>query len=645
MSARPGLLFVDVQLDYLQHPKLTPGADALEATLVGLLRAARGAGWPVFHVQTRVSADLNDAMPHWRDAAHALCVVGSPGARPPPALAPLPGEAVIHKRFYSAFEDGSLSPALRAAGVDTLIVAGVHTHACVRAAVTDAYAEGFTVLVPREGVASYDPDHAAVTLDWLDGRAARCLPIAELLPLLDTTTSPPSAVWRHRDPTDGGRLLSETPLAREAEVGAAIAAVRARRIAWRDVRASERAARLAAWRALLVKQRAQWVEALIREVGKPRIDAEGEVGYGLALLETVHDQLLAHDPPGRGRARHRPHGVVALITPWNNPFAIPISKIAPALGYGNGVVWKPAAPASGLARALFDSLSAVGLDEAALLVTGDGITGELLARAGGIDAISFTGSVAVGRRLARLCGGLMRPLQAELGGNNAAIVLRDADLDAAARDLAIAMFSFAGQRCTAIRRVIVERPIVGRFTALLCEAVAALKVGPPADPATRVGPVISKARQAALLATIAQAVESGGRVLTGGAAPADCPPQGAWISPTVMTDLPSDSPVLTDELFGPVVALSPAEDLSAALRQHSQYEYGLLGALYSNDKASQARFLAEAQAGLLALNQARPAFASEGPFVGWKASGYGVPEHGRWNRDFYTKVQAVYGAD
>jgi acyl-CoA reductase-like NAD-dependent aldehyde dehydrogenase len=239
----------------------------------------------------------------------------------------------------------------------------------------------------------------------------------------------------------------------------------------------------------------------------------------------------------------------------------------------------------------------------------------------------------------------MRPLQAELGGNNAAIVLRDADLDAAARDLAIAMFSFAGQRCTAIRRVIVERPIVGRFTALLCEAVAALKVGPPADPATRVGPVISKARQAALLATIAQAVESGGRVLTGGAAPADCPPQGAWISPTVMTDLPSDSPVLTDELFGPVVALSPAEDLSAALRQHSQYEYGLLGALYSNDKASQARFLAEAQAGLLALNQARPAFASEGPFVGWKASGYGVPEHGRWNRDFYTKVQAVYGAD
>ena len=640
----PALVLVDVQRDYLQRDDLTPAAEVLVAALAGLLADARARGWPVFHVQTRVRADASDAMPHWRAAGQALCVEGSEGAQAPEALTPEPGEPVVVKRFYSGFEDGGLASGLRAAGVDTLVVAGVHTHACVRATITDAYAEGFAVFLPTDGVASYDADHAARTLDWLEGRAARCLPMAEVLAVMagETAAAEPLS-WTHRNPADAAQVLGEVELARDAQVGGLVERIVHRQRDWRDVPLETRAARLTTWKALLEQQRDQWVQTLIREVGKPRIDAEGEVRYGLNLLDNVIAQLLADDPFEHGRVRYRPHGAVGLITPWNNPFAIPIGKIAPALGYGNGVVWKPALPASGLSRALHKSLSEAGLGDVVGLLTGDGRTGELLANTPSLAALSFTGSIPVGRRLARVCAGAMRPFQGELGGNNAAIVLQGVDLTAVAQDLAMAMFSFAGQRCTAIRRVIVERPILAAFTEALVAAVEALKVGQPADPTTQVGPVISKARQVALLAIVDDAVRAGGRVLTGGAAPADLPAEGCWIAPTVLTDLALGSPVAEDELFGPVVALLPADDLDAALVIHNGGEHGLLGALFSNDKASQARFLAEAQAGLLVLNTSRPAFAGAGPFVGWKGSGYGVPEHGRWNRDFYTRVQAVYG--
>ena len=174
------MLLVDVQRDYLARPGLTPDAQTLVAALGSLLDRARGRGWPVFHVQTRVSADRSDWMPHWRAAGRADCVEGTPGADPPQGLDPLEGEAVVHKRFFSAFENPALLPALRAATIDTLVVAGVHTHACVRSAVLDAYANGFEVLVPTDAVGSYDPAHAELSLRWLHGRAATCLSVAEL---------------------------------------------------------------------------------------------------------------------------------------------------------------------------------------------------------------------------------------------------------------------------------------------------------------------------------------------------------------------------------------------------------------------------------------------------------------------------------
>lgn len=167
------LLLVDVQQDFLQTVGLSPEARTLEKSLSELLAHARKKAWRVFHVRTLVAADGSNAMPHWRGLMR--CVAGTAGAEPPAALKALPGEPVFEKRFYSPFDDPGLAAGLHAAGVGTVIVAGLYTHACVRSAAVDAYARGFDVIVPIDAVASYDPEHAAITLRWMHGRVARCL--------------------------------------------------------------------------------------------------------------------------------------------------------------------------------------------------------------------------------------------------------------------------------------------------------------------------------------------------------------------------------------------------------------------------------------------------------------------------------------
>lgn len=643
MSSGTTLLLIDVQNDFLARPELDPDRGRLVEAIGQLLRHARAQDWPVVHVRTLASPDGSDWMPHRKRSGSTDCIRGTPGAEPPASLTELAGEAVLEKRFFSAFENPELVPLLKAAGTGTIVVAGVHSHACVRSTVTDAYARGFEVLIPVEAVGSYDRDHGERALQWLDGRAARCVPLAEIAPGTAGLPDREPLRWESRNPGDWEEILGEIPLAGERDVSAAATQAAVAQADWEGVPIAERAARLRTWRERLSERREQWVELLVRTVGKPRGDAEAEIGYGLALLDHVC-ATLGDVEAGEGReVRFMPHGVIGLITPWNNPFAIPISKIAPALGYGNAAVWKPALPASLLSMRLHESLGSVGLGALVKLALGGAAAGKAVVEAPAVAAVAFTGSVAVGRELAGRCGRLFKSLQAELGGNNAAIVLADADIGRTAEDLAGAMFSFAGQRCTAVRRLIVEEPIAGTFAEALKAAVEAIRVGPPSDPGTRMGPLISMAVRDGLLAQVRRAREQGARLLTGGGIPAGLPEQGCWMEPTVMTDVPEDSPVLREEMFGPVVTLSAARDLDDAIVQHNRVRHGLLGAIYTDDPGARARFLAGAQAGLLSINQARPPFAAAGPFVGWKASGFGCPEHGRWNRDFYTRVQAVYG--
>ena len=624
MSRTTALLLVDCQEDYLARDGLQPPREVLVASISEVLDAARRQGWPIFHVRTRVSVDGADAMPHRRDQPEA--VEGTAGAQPPEQLREQGAEPVLHKRFFSAFDAEGLEEQLRASGAERLLLAGVHSHACIQATALDAYARGYEVIIGEDLVGSYDAAHGAQSLAWLDGRAARVVPAPAVL-------GQAAKPWGHRNPCNVDELLFEVETQPAAAVGTA-----AERLAQAEpLPLPERAERLRDWHGRLSAGRDQWVDALVRDLGKPRRDAEGEVGYGLDLLTQVVATLDDEEAGDNRRVRYRPHGIAGLITPWNNPFALSVAKLGPALGYGNSALWKPALAGSRIAQMLQASLTESGLGGHAALVTGDAATGRAVLRSA--DLISFTGSVAAGRAIVAEAGRRFMPVQAELGGSNAAIVDASADLDAAAEDLAAAIFSFAGQRCTAIRRVLVLDAIYDTFVERLAGAVEALRVGEPGDAATHVGPVIDRGRQRAFAA---MAQDCGGRLVTGGTVPAQFE-AGCWLEPSLIADPPGDHPLLTKEVFGPLAAVVRMPTLEAAVAVHNATGMGLVGALFTQDEAAMERFLADAQAGMLSINRARPPFAAEGPFIGWKASGYGTPEHGRWNRDFYSRAQAIYG--
>lgn len=666
--APAALLLVDLQEDFLARDGLEPTRDRLVAHAAELLAGCRALALPVLHVHTRVRADGHDRMPHWREQDIWECVEGTPGVRPPAALQPRADEPVFTKRFFSAFEAPGLEQQLVALAPRTLLVAGAYLHACVRATALDAYARGHPVCIVEDAVGSTEPVHAAITRDYLAGRAARFETVAEVLARLGGKEAMPAAAdrrvpvacinggWveadasvpgrRHHRPDRDSELVAEVPAADRAQVAAAAAAaVRARRAAsGRSL--AERVAWLEAWRRTLGEREADLVDGIVREVGKPRAEARAEVRRALAHIETAvavaTDGTTELAPAPGLRVRHRPRGVVGLITPWNNPVAIPVGKIAPALVFGNGVVWKPASEAPGTARAVLQTLAGAGVPSGLVnAVFGEAGTARLLIGTDGIDALSLTGSTQAGRSAAALCARHGKPLQAELGGNNAAVVLQDCDLPRWMPGLAQAAFGFAGQRCTATRRFVVERPHLDAFLESLQVAVAALRVGDPDREDTQVGPLISRAACRRVAADIERARAEGGRVLCGGAPPAGAG-TGAWFSPTVVTDLPPDAHLVREETFGPVAVVQAADDLEAALRIANAVEQGLVASVCTEDPAARARFAEAAEAGILNLAPGALAVHPVAPFGGWKASGIGPPEHGVWDRWFYTRPQAVY---
>ena len=592
--SRTALLLIDLQEEYLARPGLQPPRAELLSNIASALAAARAAGRPIFHIRTGGAP-----MPH-RKAA--------PDATPPPELVERSGEPLFTKRFFSAFDAPGLDDALKAAGVTRLRLAGLQAHACIHATALDAYAKGYEVEIDETLIATDQPAFAAQSLRWLGGRAATVI-----------TTAAKS--WQHRDPCDQDRILDDIPLATPGDVRAAIGKLRPP-----THPIEERASILRLLHDNLSSDLNIFVDALISFVGKPRRDAEAEVTYGLALLDHVASTLAAPE----GQVVQRPVGLAALITPWNNPFAIPLGKLAPALGYGNNVLWKPALQGTAIARLLAAAFAKVGLSDGLALITGGAATGRAMIDSGALDLLSFTGSVPAGRAIIAAAGHRALPVQAELGGCNAAIVDTSADLDLASADLAVAMFSFAGQRCTAIRRVILLADIADAFTDRLTAGIAKLNLGDPSDPATHLGPVIDHAAQQRFLA------------LAGTTAPANLSASGCWVAPTLLHDLPPDHPLLTEEVFGPLAAIQVARDLDHAIHLHNATDYGLVGAIFTTEPTAETRFLAEAEAGMLSINRARPAFSPAGPFVGWKSSAFGPPEHGRWNRDTYTRPQAHY---
>ena len=383
-----------------------------------------------------------------------------------------------------------------------------------------------------------------------------------------------------------------------------------------------------------------------REVGKPIVEARGEVARTAAILRYHAQAALDPDgetyPPADGRSllmtRRRPRGVVGLITPWNFPLAIPAWKLAPALAHGNACVWKasPLSPAS--AAALMACLEPELPPGVVQLVQGGADAGIALAGHAGLGALSFTGSAAAGAAVARQAADRGVAVQCEMGGQNASIVLADADIGRAAATIARAAMGYAGQKCTATSRVIAEHSAAADLREALVAEVRGLVVENPADAACEVGPLITSEARAAAVAAVERAADSGGRVLAGGAA---IDGAGHYLAPALVEVPDADAELAQEEVFAPVAAVLEARDGAHAVEITNGVRYGLSTSIFTRDLDRVLDLAGRLDTGLVRVNQPTSGVDLHAPFGGEKASGLGPREQGKAARELYTSLRTI----
>ncbi len=453
-------------------------------------------------------------------------------------------------------------------------------------------------------------------------------------------------------PTRPGEIVAEGQLAGEEELDAAVAAARAAFPRWAATPHPVRGQVLARAADVLERRAEAWGAELSREEGKTLAEGIGEVRraaeifrfYAAEGSRAIGEVFASPRPGERIEVIHRPVGAVAVVTPFNFPIAIPAWKIAPALTYGNTVVWKPAGVVPLLAVRLAEALVEAGLPEGVLsLLLADGKIGGRLVAHPGIDAVTFTGSTSVGRQLIEVCGRLARPIQTEMGGKNAAAVLADADLDLAAAEVVAGAFRSTGQKCTATSRLIVAEAIADEFLGLLVERTGELQVGDPLVAGSQLGPLVTRdARDEIQAAVDASVAHESVRVLAGGRPYQDEQRRsGAFLPPTVL-EVTGESVLWREELFGPVLAVRRARDDRAALELINDSPFGLLAAVFTDDLRAVTAAVDQVDVGVLHINSETAGADPHVPFGGAKQSGFGPKEQGRAAREFFTTTKTVY---
>lgn len=452
------------------------------------------------------------------------------------------------------------------------------------------------------------------------------------------------------NPADTTDVLGDFAESDGADVDTAVAAASAAVPAWRDLGPIKRGEHLKRAATLLAERADEITEVITRENGKRRDEAQGEVSRAGAILEFTYGEArringettAAEDPDTMAFTFRVPIGVVALISPWNFPLAIPLWKVAPALLAGCPAVLKPSPLTPLTAAHLVRVFQDAGVPDGVLnLVQGDRAAGEALVSAPEVAGISFTGSLPVGQAIQEAASTRLVRTQLELGGKNAVVVLADANIDRAVDAIVLGAFGQAGQRCSATSRVIVDRPVKEDLLNRLVERVATLRVGPGRDGATDIGPVINEDRMTACLDAITRAQDEGATLVVGGQRAVDGLPDGHYIEPTILRDTPWDSHLAQEEVFGPVLAVVDADGLDDAIRISNSVKYGMSATVFTQDLSQAMEAVHRFEAGMLHVNRPGVGAYSHLPHVGSKQSQYGPPECSRHVWDFYTEWRSA----
>jgi acyl-CoA reductase-like NAD-dependent aldehyde dehydrogenase len=456
--------------------------------------------------------------------------------------------------------------------------------------------------------------------------------------------------YENRNPADPEDVIGLFPKASVEETCAAIDAARVALPGWADTTAQARGAILDKASQIIASRLEEMATSLSREEGKTLAEARGEVirardifryysgeGWrygGQVLPGTVTGELLY--------TRREPLGVVSIITPWNFPIAIPAWKIAPALAYGNTVVFKPAKDAPLVSWMLVNALVDAGIPAGAInYLSGDGSTvGAEMVRNPGVNGISFTGSREVGAGIYQQAVKNMPRIQLEMGGKNALVVLSDANIDLAV-DLAVkGGFGLTGQACTATSRVIVEEPVADAFAAALTKAARSLVVGSGLQAGVQMGPAVSRSQLETDQQYIQIGQQEGAQLLAGGE-PGER--AGYFVQPTVFDHVEPGMRIAQEEVFGPVISVMRARDLEHALELANKVSFGLTAGVVTNDLHRAFAFANRVDAGVVKVNEPTTGLALNAPFGGFKGSSANTfKEQGQAAVEFYTRTKTIY---
>jgi aldehyde dehydrogenase (NAD+) len=463
---------------------------------------------------------------------------------------------------------------------------------------------------------------------------------------------PRSGRWFERENPANGEVIGSFPDSGEEDVAAAVRAAAGACEGWRATPAPRRAEILFRVAEMMVARKEELSRDVTVEMGKVIKEARGDVQEAIDMTYYAAGEgrrMFGHVVPSELRdkfamAVRQPHGVIAAITPWNFPLAIPCWKLMPALVTGNTVVLKPSPYSPLSAYNLIRLLEEAGLPPGVCnLVFGEDEAGATLVRHPGVAMVSFTGSVEAGREIAGECARSGRRLHLEMGGKNAIIVLDDADVDLAIEGAVWSAFGTSGQRCTAASRLIVQERALAPFAGKLVARAQALRLGDGLDAATDVGPVVNRPQLEKVQSYMEIGRREGATVAAGGArAAGDGLERGYFFQPTVFMDVRPEMRIAQEEIFGPVTDVIACKDLDEAIAINNDVPYGLVTSVYTGDVGKAFRAIERITTGIVYVNAGTIGAEVHLPFGGTRGTGNGHREAGLAALDSYTEWKTVY---